>query len=95
MGLEFTANATCDKCRRKTVFKIAIDRLRPQTGLSCKMPEGWSSTSMPESGDLLVTCPSCAPSLVSIPPIPLSEEDVVLDPATDPTLLAPGSGGEE
>jgi len=87
LGIEFPASAVCDKCGRKTICKIVVDRLRPQTALSCKMPAAWLASSMPESGDLLVTCPSCKPVLVSIPPIPVDDDEIIADPATDPTLL--------
>jgi hypothetical protein len=88
MGLEFPASASCDKCSRKTTFKVVVTKLH-RTEMHLKMPDGWIASSKPESGELLLTCPSCKPVLVSIPPIPIDESDLVGDPATDPTLLGP------
>jgi hypothetical protein len=89
MPLEFPATATCEKCSRKTIFKIVVTKLHPHTDMHLRMPGGWAASSKPESGELLITCPTCSPVLISIPPIPIDESDLVGDPATDPTLLAP------
>ena len=88
MGLEFPVSATCDKCSRKTVFKMTIAKLQPNAAMYVKMPNGWTVSSKPESGDVLITCPSCAPVLVSIPPVAIDEADLVSDPATNPTMPA-------
>jgi len=98
MGLEFPTSASCDKCPRRTTFKLVVAKLRPQVEMHVKMPPGWLVSSLPESGDLLITCPSCKPALVSLlpaaPVAPDTEEIVELqdvldigDPATDPTML--------
>jgi hypothetical protein len=97
MGIEFPVSVECDKCSKRTTFRVVITKLKPNAEMHLKMVHGWLATSLPESGELLVTCPDCNPMLVSIAPPPLSpssladlEEvvEVVGDPATDPTMLA-------
>lgn len=89
MGLNFPATVTCDKCGvRKTSVKLEITELKPHVAMHLKMPDGWIVSSKPESGELLITCPKCPPVLVSIPPIPVSDSEI-MDPATDPTLRPP------
>jgi hypothetical protein len=84
VGLDFPASVVCDKCgQHKTVLKLALTKLKPQTEMHLKLPPGWAVTSLPESGDLYITCPSCPPTLVSIPPVQPE------DPATDPTMRPP------
>jgi len=88
MGLNFPASVVCDKCGvKKTAIRMVVDKLKPQLEMHVKLPEGWHVSSMPESGDLLITCPNCPPTLVSI--MPIRPEDIVEDPATDPTLKPP------
>jgi hypothetical protein len=94
MGIEFPASVKCDKCPKRTTFRVVITKLKPHVDMHLKMTDGWSASSLPESGELLVTCPDCNPMLVSMMPPPLaqpeeiSEVEVVGDPATDPTMLA-------
>ena len=92
MGIEFPSSVKCDKCPARTTFRVVITKLKPNVEMHVKMTQGWTSTSLPDSGEMLVTCPDCNPMLVSMMPPPLSQEisevDVVGDPATDPTMLA-------
>ena len=95
MGVDFPANAVCDKCKRKTIFRLVIDKMKPNVEIHLKMPDGWMAATRPESGELFITCPSCVPVLVSIPPAPPSPEELqpeevelIGDPATDPTMLS-------
>jgi hypothetical protein len=87
MGLNFTATVTCDKCGvQKAAIKIAITKLKPQVDMHLRLPEGWAVSSLPESGELLITCPTCPPTLVTVPPVAIEA-----DPATDPTIPPPPS----
>lgn len=91
MSVSFPASVTCDRCGvTTTTIRVAVTKLKPQSEMHLKMPAGWCATSLPESGELFITCPTCPPTLVSIPPVPIVNEiDVVDDPATDPTLRPP------
>jgi hypothetical protein len=50
-----------------------------------RLPEGWMVSSRPESGEFLVTCPACPPTLVTMAPPPPE------DPTSDPTIPPPSS----
>jgi hypothetical protein len=91
VGLNLSATVTCDKCGiKKTAAKVTITKLKPSVEMHLVMPEGWGVSSLLESGDMFINCPTCPPTLVSIPPVPIVDlEDVVEDPATDPTLRPP------
>jgi hypothetical protein len=88
VGVDFPASVTCDKCGvKKSSVKVVVTKLKPQVEMHFKMPNGWNIVSLPESGEMLTTCPSCPPTLVSIPPV--NPADVGEDPTTDPTLRPP------
>lgn len=84
MGLDFSAGVACDKCGKKAVIRVALTKLRPQPEMHLRLPEGWTVSSLLDSGDLHITCPECPPILVTVPP------PDVTDIATDPTLPPPG-----
>ena len=89
MGLAFPANVECDKCGEKATAGVALAKLNPHPEMYLRLPEGWAVSSRPESGELLITCPSCPPTLVTVlPPAPE-------DPATDPTEPPPPSSESE
>lgn len=95
MGLNYSATVTCDKCGvKKTTAKMTVTKLKPTAEMHLNLPEGWGVTSLMESGDMFINCPTCPPTLVSIPPVPSSvviadNDDVHEDPTTDPTLRPP------
>ncbi len=101
MPLDFLSTATCDRCSHKTHARIVVTKLKPHPEMHLSLPAGWQVSSMPESEELLITCPKCPPTLVSIPPpppvpiaeslppIPISESELFQDPATDPTMRPP------
>jgi hypothetical protein len=83
MGLALPASVTCDKCGERAAGSVALTKLRPHPEMYLRLPEGWMVSSRPESGELLVTCPSCPPTLVTAQPPPPE------DPASDPTIPPP------
>ena len=86
MGLAFPASVECDKCGEKAVVRVALTKLKPQPDMHLKLPEGWVVSTLLESGELLITCPDCPPTLVTARPPP--DEN----PASDPTMGPPPSG---
>ncbi len=101
MGIEFPASVKCDKCPKRTTFRVVITKLKPNVEQHFKMTQGWTTTTLPESGEMLVTCPDCNPMLVSMMPPPsaqaeeLGELDIVGDPATDPTMSTEVRGAKK
>lgn len=89
MPLDYPATAVCDRCGRKTSARVVVTRLKPHPEMHLKLPNGWGVSSMPESEELLITCFSCPPVLVSIPPIAVTDAEIISDPATDPTMRPP------
>lgn len=97
MSLDFPASVSCNKCGARTSAKLVVDKLKPQVEMHLKLPAGWGVSSMPESGDILTTCPKCPPTLLSVPPTEVRDSDVVEirddhdsgTVATGPTLKPP------
>jgi hypothetical protein len=88
MGLDLPASVTCDKCGvQRAAINIVLTKLRPQPEMHLRLPAGWTVSSLAESGELLITCPSCPSTLVTVPPVPIDE-----DPATGPTEPPPAGG---
>lgn len=52
MGIEFPSSVKCDKCAARTTFRVVITKLKPNVEMHVKMTQGWTSTSLPESGEL-------------------------------------------
>jgi hypothetical protein len=87
MGLDFAATGSCDKYGGRAVIRLAVTKLKPHAETHLRLPEGWSVSSLPESGELLITCPNCPPTLVTEPPPP--EGDPTSDPAIPPPSGTP------
>jgi len=85
MGLALPASVECDKCGEKATMSVALAKLKPHPEMYLRLPAGWAVSSRPESGELLITCPNCPPTLVTVQPPPN-------DPATVPTEPPPPSG---
>jgi hypothetical protein len=83
MGLDLVATGTCDKCGKKATIEIALTKLKPHAEMHLRLPEGWSVSSRPESGELLITCPTCPPTLVTVPPLS-AEESLAMGPTIPP-----------
>jgi hypothetical protein len=81
MGLAIPASVECDKCGEKAVIRVALTKLKPHAEMHLVLPEGWAVSSLPESGELFITCPNCPPTLVTARPVPAG------DPASAPTIL--------
>jgi hypothetical protein len=91
MGLDFPVTVVCDKCgAQTTTIRVAITKLKPQAEMHVRLPDGWAASSLPESGELLITCPSCPPTLVTVPPVATTP-----DPAMDPTVPPPPDTSSE
>jgi DNA-directed RNA polymerase subunit RPC12/RpoP len=86
VGVDLSAGVACDKCGKKAILRVALTKLRPQIEMHLKLPPGWAASSLEDSGDLYITCPTCPPMLVTVPPPALSSWD---DVATDPTMPPP------
>ncbi|HEY1696086.1 MAG TPA: hypothetical protein VGG39_28160 [Polyangiaceae bacterium] len=86
MPLDFAADAACDICGARASLRMAVTKLRPQPEMHLALPQGWAVASLEDSGDLHITCPTCPPILVTVPP------PEVGDPSTDPTLRPPPAG---
>ncbi len=88
MGLDLAASGTCDKCGKKAAIEIALTKLKPHPDMHVRLPEGWAVSSRPESGELLITCPACPPSLVTVPPLS-AEESLAMGPTIPPPSSSP------
>lgn len=71
MGLYFPAHVACDYCHETDAAALVLTRLQPAVAMYMKLPEGWTSSTKPESGELHILCPKCrrTGSLVTGPPV--------------------------
>jgi len=73
VGVDLSAGVACDKCGKKAILRVALTKLRPQIEMHLKLPAGWEASSLEDSGDLYITCPTCPPLLVTVPPPSVAE----------------------
>ena len=86
MGVDLSAGVVCDKCGKKAIIRVVLTKLRPQAEMHLRLPAGWGASSLEDSGDLYINCPTCPAPLVTVPPPPVSWDD---EEAFDPTLPPP------
>jgi hypothetical protein len=89
VGVDLSAAVVCDKCGKKAIIRVVLTKLRPQAEMHLRLPTGWGASSLEDSGDLFINCPTCPAPLVTEPPPPVSWDDEAFDPTLPPPPKEP------
>lgn len=85
VGIEVTVRVRCDACRATTEGVLVVDKLRPTPALHVRLPEGWTTTTRAESGEVATMCNRCFPDAAAHTMRAAAVD--FADPATDPMLV--------
>ena len=85
MSIDVIVRVTCDACRASTEGLLVVDKLRPTPALHVRLPDGWTTTTRSESGEVATMCERCMPD-ASARTLRVAALEFA-DPATDPMLV--------